>query len=138
VHVLACLAAVSHGQQCRAGGTLASGEQLATAAAASKQQRFAVEAVHEVDRCVTELVSALPVDLMPGPSDLANLSLPQQPMHRCLFPGAAQYKSFHRVTNPYRFKLDGVSFLGTSGQNIADIQRYVTQCPSYWLKRTKH
>jgi DNA polymerase alpha/epsilon subunit B len=112
-----------HVARVAAGGTHGATDALATAQPASKQQRFAMEAVREVDRCATELASALPVDLMPGPGDLANHALPQQPLHRCLFPGAAPYASFRRVTNPYRCKLDGVSLLGTSGQNIADVQR---------------
>lgn len=83
-----------------------------------------MEAVQEVDRCATELASALPVDLMPGPGDLSNHALPQQPLHHCLFPGAAPCSSFTCVTNPHRFNIDGVHFLGTSGQNVHDIKRY--------------
>lgn len=31
-----------------------------------------------------------------------------QPLHRCLFPGAAAYSTFQSVTNPHEFELDGV------------------------------
>jgi hypothetical protein len=41
-----------------------------------------------MDMIMTELAAALPVDIMPGPDDPANVSLPQQPLHQCLFPGA--------------------------------------------------
>ena len=37
---------------------------------------------------------------------------------------AAQYTSFQSVTNPYECEIDGISFLGTSGQNVRDIQLY--------------
>jgi hypothetical protein len=42
---------------------------------------------------MTELAAALPVDIMPGPDDPANVSLPQQPLHQCLFPGARERHS---------------------------------------------
>jgi hypothetical protein len=41
-----------------------------------------------MDMIMTELSAALPVDIMPGPDDPANVSLPQQPLHQCLFPGS--------------------------------------------------
>ena len=31
-----------------------------------------------------------------------------------------------RVTNPHDFEVDGVTFLGTSGQNLDDVDRYST------------
>lgn len=73
---------------------------------------------------LSELAAAVPVDIMPGAGDPANYTLPQQPLHRCLFPGAAAYSSLLRATNPHDFDVDGVTFLGTSGQNVDDVYRW--------------
>ncbi|ONL93235.1 DNA polymerase delta small subunit [Zea mays] len=70
------------------------------------------------------LVASLPVDMMPGCHDPANFSLPQQPLHRCLFSGASTYNTFSSCSNPHQFELDSVQFLGTSGQNIDDLYKY--------------
>lgn len=79
---------------------------------------------------LTQLASLVPVDVMPGPTDPANCSLPQQPLHRCLLPGASRFDTFRRAPNPHAFEVDGVSVLGTSGQNIDDIHRCVMQLAS--------
>ena len=74
---------------------------------------------------LTQLAAALPVDVMPGEADPATAALPQQPMHRCLFPAAACYSSFRPATNPHEFALSGVRFLGSSGQNVDDVYKCV-------------
>lgn len=78
----------------------------------------------DMDMIMTELASALPVTLLPGAEDPANVSLPQQPLHAALFPGAAPYSSFTRATNPWEASLDGVVLLGSAGQNVEDVTRY--------------
>lgn len=107
-----------------AGGSLGQLEVLAAPNPYSRQQTTAMEPVRDMDMIMTELAAALPVDIMPGPDDPANVSLPQQPLHQCLFPGAAPYNSFRRVTNPHMFELGGVLILGTSGQNVDDMGKY--------------
>lgn len=64
---------------------------------------------------------------MPGDTDPANVSLPQQPIHPTMFPQSKAYfgSTFNPVTNPYDCTIDGVNFLGTSGQTIDDIYKYV-------------
>ncbi|XP_028549804.1 DNA polymerase delta small subunit [Dendrobium catenatum] len=89
-----------------------------------EDQRKLTEPIKEVDILLTQLAAAVPLDIMPGPTDPANSFLPQQPLHRCLFPGASSYNTFFSCTNPHQFELDGFQFLGTSGQNIDDLDKY--------------
>ncbi|CAH9063078.1 unnamed protein product [Cuscuta europaea] len=90
----------------------------------SKDQSKLSEPIKELDIMLTQIASGIPLDVMPGPSDPANFSLPQQRLHRCLFPGSSTYNTFRSCTNPHCFELDKIRFLGTSGQNIDDLNKY--------------
>jgi len=105
--------------------TRAAGAEAGEGDQAKSGQGKPVSDLKAADLFLTQLASSMPVDLMPGPSDPTNISMPQQPFHRCLLPSMTRYKNVGRVTNPHQFKVDGVSFLGTSGQNIDDIMKYV-------------
>ena len=50
----------------------------------------------EMDVVLSQLAAAMPVDVMPGPSDPTNHSLPQQPLHGCLFPGSGGFATMNR------------------------------------------
>ncbi|XP_071585384.1 DNA polymerase delta subunit 2 [Heliangelus exortis] len=89
-----------------------------------KTQAASVEAVKMLDEILLQLCSSVPVDVMPGEFDPTNYTLPQQPLHHCMLPLATAYSTLHLVTNPYQADVDGVRFLGTSGQNISDIFKY--------------
>uniref|UniRef100_A0A8C3QRZ7 DNA polymerase delta subunit 2 n=1 Tax=Cyanoderma ruficeps TaxID=181631 RepID=A0A8C3QRZ7_9PASS len=89
-----------------------------------KTQAASVEAVKMLDEILLQLCTSVPVDVMPGEFDPTNYTLPQQPLHRCMLPLASAYSTLRLVTNPYQANLDGVRFLGTSGQNISDIFKY--------------
>lgn len=51
---------------------------------------------------------SVPVDVMPGEFDPTNYTLPQQPLHPCMFPLATAYSTLQLVTNPYQATIDGV------------------------------
>ncbi|XP_065601093.1 DNA polymerase delta subunit 2 [Cyrtonyx montezumae] len=89
-----------------------------------KTQAASVEAVKMLDEILLQLCSSVPVDVMPGEFDPTNYTLPQQPLHRCMLPLSSCYPTLQLVTNPYQADVDGVRFLGTSGQNISDIFKY--------------
>ncbi|KAA8518272.1 hypothetical protein F0562_015845 [Nyssa sinensis] len=91
---------------------------------ASKDQSRLSEPIKELDILLTQIAASIPLDIMPGHNDPSNFSLPQQPLHRCLFPGSSAYNTFRSCTNPHLFELDNVRFLGTSGQNIDDLEKY--------------
>lgn len=89
-----------------------------------KTQAGSVEAVRLLDELLCQLVASVPVDVMPGQYDPTNYTLPQQPLHRCMFPLSTVYPTLNLASNPHQANIDGVKFHGTSGQNIHDIQKY--------------
>ncbi|KAM7120856.1 DNA polymerase delta subunit 2 isoform 2-T4 [Molossus nigricans] len=74
-----------------------------------KTQAASVEAVKMLDEILLQLSSSVPVDVMPGEFDPTNYTLPQQPLHPCMFPLATAYSTLQLVTNPYQATIDGVS-----------------------------
>ncbi|XP_009142038.2 DNA polymerase delta small subunit isoform X2 [Brassica rapa] len=91
---------------------------------ASKDQSTLYEPIKELDIMLNQIAAGVSVDIMPGLNDPANFALPQQPLNRCLFPGSAPYNTFRSCTNPHSFDVDNIRFLGTSGQNIDDLDKY--------------
>ncbi|XP_061762792.1 DNA polymerase delta subunit 2 [Nerophis ophidion] len=89
-----------------------------------KTQAGSVEAIRLLDELLLQLVASVPVDVMPGQYDPTNYTLPQQPLHRCMFPLSSVYPTLKLSSNPYQATVDGVRFLGTSGQNVSNIMQY--------------
>ncbi|KAM4616989.1 DNA polymerase delta subunit 2 [Polymixia lowei] len=89
-----------------------------------KTQAGSVEAIRLLDELLLQLVASVPVDMMPGQYDPTNYTIPQQPLHRCMFPLSSVYPTLQLACNPHQANIDGVKFLGTSGQNVSDIQKY--------------
>lgn len=87
-----------------------------------------------LDDFLAELLTAMPVTLLPGVMDPANSSYPQQPIHTAMFskaraftavPGSSQPGWFDTATNPWEAEVDGWRVLGTGGQNVEDMAKYV-------------
>ena len=66
---------------------------------------------------------------MPGSDDPCNYLLPQQPFHSCMLPHSSQLATLNLSTNPYCCDVDGVRFLGSSGQPLDDMQRFAFSPP---------
>lgn len=93
------------------------------------------------DVFLASLLPSMPVTLLPGETDPASVSIPQQPLHPALFPqsraythGPATQRSeeeenepewLDSVTNPWEGDIDGWRFLGTGGQPVDDVFKYV-------------
>uniref|UniRef100_A0AAV2MRY9 DNA polymerase delta subunit 2 n=1 Tax=Knipowitschia caucasica TaxID=637954 RepID=A0AAV2MRY9_KNICA len=91
-----------------------------------KTQAGSVDAMRLLDDLLLQLVSSVAVDVMPGQNDPTNYTLPQQPLHRCMLPLSCVYPTLQLAPNPYQAEIDGVRFLGTSGQNVIDIHKYTS------------
>ncbi|KAI2621670.1 DNA polymerase alpha/epsilon subunit B-domain-containing protein [Hypoxylon sp. NC1633] len=87
-----------------------------------------------LDEFLSTLLPTMPVTLLPGAQDPANASYPQQPIHPAMFPNSRPYTAqpassevgwFDTVTNPWEAEIEGWRFLGTGGQNVDDIFKYV-------------
>jgi DNA polymerase delta subunit 2 len=89
-----------------------------------------------LDIFLSSLLPSIPITLIPGATDPTNVAIPQQPLHPALFPRSRAYAQlptqedappswFDSVTNPWEGEVDGWRMLGTGGQPIDDIFKYV-------------
>ena len=102
----------------------------------------------QLDSLLSAILPSIPITLLPGASDPANVSLPQQPLHPALFPNSRAYAApgaaaapakpasetaytypMHPATNPSYVTVAGQLCLISSGQAISDIAKYL-QFPS--------
>ncbi len=91
-----------------------------------------------LDQFLAELLPSIPITLLPGEQDPANVSMPQQPIHPAMFPHSRAYTTANvsdpeeeepgwldNVTNPWDGDIEGWRFMGNSGQPVDDILKYV-------------
>mmetsp|Transcript_1377 Transcript_1377/g.3855 ORF Transcript_1377/g.3855 Transcript_1377/m.3855 type:complete len:394 (-) Transcript_1377:157-1338(-) len=90
-----------------------------------REKGSVVAAMAEADAAFAKIAAIVPTEVMPGYGDPSNLSLPQMPLHPHLFRQSRQLGSaaFRSVSNPLECELDGVRFLGHSGQPVMDLLR---------------
>lgn len=91
------------------------------------QPTFSSAPTLALDQLLTDLCSTMPVHLLPGERDPASIAIPQQPIHFALLPRAGRFDSLHRHTNPAWISIGDRKLLGTAGQNIDDIYKYVDE-----------
>lgn len=90
--------------------------------------RFDTGSLKVFNDFLSDILATIPVTVMPGPQDPAEICLPQQKLHLSLFGGNKKYLggSLTAATNPCWLENDhGLRILGTSGQNIDDLKRYL-------------
>ncbi|KAF2262513.1 DNA polymeras-like protein subunit delta-2 [Lojkania enalia] len=89
-----------------------------------------------LDSFLAEILPSLPITILPGETDPANVALPQQPLHPALFPQSRQYanppaqsnetrEGLDSVTNPWDGDIEGWRVLATGGQTVSDLLKYV-------------
>jgi DNA polymerase delta subunit 2 len=89
-----------------------------------------------LDQFLATILPSLPITLIPGASDPANVSVPQQPLHAAFFPRSRQFirhkddesnapSWFDSVSNPWDGEVDGWRILATGGQPLNDMFKYV-------------
>lgn len=95
--------------------------------------------ITQLDSFLAEILPSIPVTLMPGENDPANFSLPQQGIHRAMFPQCRAYFAaparpgepapepgwMDSVSNPWEGDVEGWRLWGSSGQNVDDVLRYL-------------
>lgn len=86
------------------------------------------------DQFLATLLPSIPITLLPGESDPANASMPQQPIHPAIFPRSRAYSAvlgssepgwFDSVTNPWEGEVEGWRVMGNGGQPVDDVFKYV-------------
>ncbi|VEU21666.1 DEKNAAC102614 [Brettanomyces naardenensis] len=83
------------------------------------------ESLKMLDRWISDLLVSIPVTILPGETDPAEIEFPKPPLHRSLFYHSSRRSNFERLSNPAWLEINGVRILATSGENVNDIFKYL-------------
>lgn len=136
-----------------AGNSLAHAQPIPTreeliAAKKTSQKKYGYDAASynaapsdRLDTWLASLLPSIPITILPGQSDPTSTALPQHPIHAAMFPHSRAYTEhpvstasaptttpnwFDSTTNPAEFDIDGWRFLGSGGQTLDDVYKYVS------------
>lgn len=121
-----------------AGSDAAAKKKLAPKKYGYDASAYNASPITKLDNFLADILPSIPVTLMPGEKDPANVSLPQQGIHRAMLPQSRAYCApppsgeekqepgwFDSVTNPWEGDVEGWRVWGCSGQNVDDVLRYL-------------
>lgn len=92
------------------------------------KSNFNAKSINLLDELLSEILISLPVTILPGESDPAEITYPQLALHNSFFPRNKHLINttyFQKTTNPTWLEIDDCRILGTSGENITDIYKYL-------------
>ncbi len=92
---------------------------------AKNKSNFDAQSLEILDKWISDLLMSIPVSIMAGETDPAEIEYPKMPFHRSLFRLSSGRKNFERLTNPSWLQINGVRILATSGENINDMFKYM-------------
>lgn len=124
-----------------AGNSIATATPLLAPTDEKKPKKYGYDAakynpapISHLDNFLAALLPSIPITLIPGETDPANVSLPQLPLHPAMFPRSRNYAAmpdsaepgwFDTVTNPWEGDVDGWRMMGTGGQPVDDVFKYI-------------
>jgi DNA polymerase delta subunit 2 len=87
--------------------------------------QFDPHPLESLDEFLSGLLPSLPVDIISGPNDPTTHLMPQKPIHPSLVRESSHYSTFNSLPNPSLFEENNTVCLGTGGQVVDDLFKYV-------------
>jgi len=97
---------------------------------------FNTNPAENFDSFLEEILPTLPITIIPGETDPASVAFPQQPIHPALMPKTRLFanppaetnetlEGLDLVTNPWDADIEGWRVIGTAGQAVHDLSKYI-------------